>query len=55
MYWSRLLIVVGTVLAALACLLSLLVWGGDASVDVSLILSCGFGGATCIGLGVLLR
>lgn len=55
MYWSRLLVIFGTVLAALAALLSLLVWQGDASVETGLILTCGFAGAALIGAGVLTR
>ena len=51
---NRLLVIVGTVLCAMAALLSLLLWGDDAAVDLGLVLSVGFGGATLIGLGVLL-
>lgn len=52
---SRLLIVLGTVLAGLAALLSLLLWGDDAPVELGLVLTLGFAGAACVGAGVLLR
>ncbi len=51
---GKTLVIVGTVMAAVAALLSLLLWGDDAAVDLALVLSLGFGGATAIGLGVLL-
>ena len=52
---SRVLLVLGTVLAAVACLLSFLLWGDDAVVDLGLVLSTGFAGATCIGASQLVR
>ncbi len=52
---SRMLIALGTIAAGVACLLSVLVGADDATVDAALIWALGFGGATAIGAGVLLR
>lgn len=50
---DRILIVLGTVLAAVATLLSVLLLMDEAAVDVGLVLTLGFGGATAIGVGLL--